>query len=106
MTDKTELTGRDAVEAKVGELRAFANGCRGSMWQSRDKTIELCDEAAALLTAQQAEIEARDAALQQLLADMEDATSGGMGWIDHNEVQEFKCRARAALAGGTNDANG
>ena len=30
----------------VKRLRAFAQGCRGSMWQSRDKTIELMDTAA------------------------------------------------------------
>lgn len=39
------------------QLRAFANGCRGSMWQSRNDTIRLCDEAADAIEAQAAEIE-------------------------------------------------
>ncbi len=30
----------------TGRLRDFASGCRGSMWQSRDDTISLMDEAA------------------------------------------------------------
>ena len=42
------LTG-DVAEL-VEQLRAFSNGCRGSMWQSRDETIRLMDEAANTLT--------------------------------------------------------
>ena len=34
----------------VERLRAFAAGCRGSMWQSRNTTIELMDEAADEIT--------------------------------------------------------
>lgn len=30
----------------IGSLRQFAQGCRGSMWQSRDDTIRLMDAAA------------------------------------------------------------
>lgn len=37
MSDTRELTEK---------LRAFAAGCRASMWQSRDETIRLCDAAA------------------------------------------------------------
>ena len=39
------------VAGLVHRLRAFAAGCRGSMWQSRDETIRLCDEAADLIEA-------------------------------------------------------
>ena len=35
----------------VARLRMFAIGCRGSMWQSRDETIRLCDEAADVIEA-------------------------------------------------------
>ena len=31
----------------IKQLQNFVQGCRGSMWQSRDETIRLCDEAAA-----------------------------------------------------------
>lgn len=37
MTDKTDI---------VERLRSFAQGCRGSMWQSRDETIRLMDSGA------------------------------------------------------------
>ena len=40
----------------IERLRNFAQGCRGSMWQSRDETIRLCDEAATALAESQAEI--------------------------------------------------
>ena len=35
-------------------LRNFAQGCRGGMWQSRDETIALMDEAADALDAMEA----------------------------------------------------
>jgi hypothetical protein len=46
----------------VERLEAFAAGCRGSMWQSRDETIRLCDEAAAALSE-------RDKRIAELEAD-------------------------------------
>ena len=48
----------------IRQLRAFAQGCRGSMWQSRDETIRLMDEAAEALTTAQAEIERLTKALE------------------------------------------
>lgn len=57
----------------IRQLRAFAQGCRGSMWQSRDETIRLMDEAAEALTTAQAEIEAlraRVAELEKLEAEL------------------------------------
>lgn len=33
----------------IAELEAFAVGCRGSMWQSREETIRLCEQAATAL---------------------------------------------------------
>ena len=39
------------VTVLVARLRMFAIGCRGSMWQSRDETIRLCDEAADAIEA-------------------------------------------------------
>lgn len=53
----------DAAEL-VERLRAFAAGCRGSMWQSRDETIRLCDEAASLIQSQAARIAELEAGLE------------------------------------------
>lgn len=39
----------------VERLRRFAAACRGSQWQSRDKTIRLMDEAADALAQLRAE---------------------------------------------------
>ena len=44
----------------VKRLRAFAAGCRGSMWQSRDETIALCDQSADEITALRARLEAME----------------------------------------------
>lgn len=37
------------VAGLIAELEAFAAGCRGSMWQSREETIRLCEQAATAL---------------------------------------------------------
>lgn len=70
MTDSTRNTTPDTA-GLVAELRSFANGCRGSIWQSRDKTIQLCDQAADALEAQTARAEKaegeRDAAQKALV---------------------------------------
>ena len=97
----------------IRQLRAFAQGCRGSMWQSRDETIRLMDEAAEALTTAQAEIEA----LRQALVNHNDVLrsayqiaarkgaqtewegftlrAGSVLHFHHEEVE----RARAALSG-------
>ena len=54
------------VSALVDQLRAFAAGCRGSMWQSRDETIRLCDEAASLIQSQAARIATLEAGLREI----------------------------------------
>ena len=54
-------------------------------------------QAAATIEAQQAVIAGLASALERLLSDMHEATGGGMSWITHDEVQEFKRRARTAL---------
>lgn len=41
----------------IKRLRNFASDCRGSMWQSRDETIALCDAAADALEAAQAQMQ-------------------------------------------------
>jgi hypothetical protein len=44
--------------------------------------------------------------LQGLLRDMEEATAGGMSWIDHTDVLHFKAQAKARLAAlATKDAD-
>lgn len=50
----------------VERLRAFAAGCRGSMWQSRDETIRLCDDAASLIQSQAAREQALMDALERV----------------------------------------
>jgi hypothetical protein len=58
------------VTQLITQLRAFAQGCRGSMWQSRDKTIRLMDEAAAALattTDLQARLDAAEAKNAELV---------------------------------------
>ncbi len=37
------------VAGLIAGLEAFAAGCRGSMWQSREETIRLCEQAATAL---------------------------------------------------------
>lgn len=64
------------IAGVVVELKAFAAGCRGSMWQSRDETIRLMDKAATLierLAASQAET--RRLALEEAI---EIVTAGNM----------------------------
>lgn len=56
----------------IRQLRAFAQGCRGSMWQSRDETIRLMDEAAEALTTAQTEIEAQEQRIADALAWLRD----------------------------------
>ena len=45
------------ARALADDLTAFANGCRRSMWQSRDETILLMDKGATALTAMVDELE-------------------------------------------------
>lgn len=64
----------------VKQLRAFARGCRGSMWQSRETTVRLCDDAADRIEDLEAEIvrlvrlnettEARAEAAETLLSEV------------------------------------
>lgn len=50
----------------VKRLRAFANGCRGSIWQSRNETIRLCDDAADAIEALQARVKELDTTISNL----------------------------------------
>ena len=62
----------------VERLTNFANGCRGSMWQSRNETIELMDEAAARITALEARVDELVGAfshIEQLRADEGDSVT-------------------------------
>jgi len=57
------------ARALVERLETFADGCRGSMWQSRNGTVHLMDEAAAAITAALDEVERlREAATQASVA--------------------------------------
>ena len=47
MTDQSKPDKMSETRALVKRLRNFADGCRGSMWQSRDETITLMDAGAA-----------------------------------------------------------
>ncbi len=88
MTDKTELTGRDAVQAMVGRL--VATTYRFTMGVPHEPLINPDGpEAAALLTAQQAEIERLEAENAYL-----------RGKLEGHAI------TRAALAGGKNNAEG
>ena len=49
----------------VKRLRLFAQGCRGSKWQSRDKTVYLCDEAADTIEALTARAKATEALAEE-----------------------------------------
>lgn len=84
------------ARALVERLHGFANGCRGSMWQSRDETILLMDEAAAALTAAQDEIERLREALQAGY-DLIEGDATGADWKRGCRV--FTGQARAALKG-------
>ncbi|WHZ33442.1 hypothetical protein [Sagittula sp. MA-2] len=70
MTDQTEAA------RLTDQLRNFAQGCRGSMWQSRDETIRLMDEAAARIAALEAEL----AAARRCPPSVEDMTRRFLTW--------------------------
>ena len=61
------------ARALVERLKAFADGCRGSMWQSRDETITLLDQSAETITAALEEIER----LREALAVISKSTGQG-----------------------------
>ena len=82
----------------VERLRAFAAGCRGSMWQSRDETIALCDEAADEITA----LRARLAEVEKERDELE-----GANILNRTAIRLQKARAvraEAALATARRDA--
>lgn len=102
------------VEAMVERLsdEAALNGGAGAYaWRARS----LCGEAAAMLRSQQVEIERLREALTEIVDNCgqcggygtypeEETVTGKVLWSDCSSPQ---CRsARAALAGGTNDAEG
>ena len=55
----------------VDRLRAFAADCRGSKWQSREKTILLCDSAADEIAALQARVAELEAKLAKAVSTLE-----------------------------------
>ncbi len=77
------------------ECRNFAQGCRGSMWQSRDETIRLMDEAADRIEALEAE---RDGLANQALH-VALGHSTGKHNID-DAIRLLSDLASAALKGG------
>lgn len=80
------------VEGLIGKLQAFANGCRGSMWQSRNETITLMDKAAEALSRQKAAGDDAIRALRWLRAFWQPGSNH-----DTQEVQDALSSADAAL---------
>lgn len=89
-------------------LLAFAQGCRGSMWQSRDETIRLMEEAATAITDLEALVGELEEALAECADELEAEVRGRwfMGGTEVHPALEHKFKrdmvpvlaARATLA--------
>jgi hypothetical protein len=87
-----------------GDLRRFAQGCRGSMWQSRNETIRLCDEAAdriEALTAERDRLAAelagvRDSTLEGLESELRSLMKGEYSSLSIAFNEEHACNYQTA----------